>query len=223
MAGDQPIHVQNSDKGDAIGNLILQLNQNDWSTTVQPAKDTGTMVLPDAMPKGAADPTLPSVVVVDKGGHKTHVLQMHDGKVEDVLTVTNSTGKLKGKNHESLTPSQEWFVHDKRLDPVWYPPKDIGGKPVAPYKVTHHNPIGLAFIRLGDKNHPDGTSFGMHGTNMPQQLGKFVSHGCVRHDNADIMKIYPLVQPGTVVYTVDHFAGSKVRFSDFQPHLLTKK
>lgn len=198
------------EKGDPIGSLIQSLNVKDWA---QQAQDK--IVLHGNLPNAEANPSLPTVVVVDKGAHKTHILQMENGKVEDVLTVTNSVGKIVGQKG-SLTPSQQWYVHDKRLDPVWYPPKDIGGEPVAPYKQTHHNPIGLAFIRLADKEHPEGTNFGLHGTNSPQQLGKFVSHGCVRHDNKDIMKIYPLVKEGTVVYTVDSMEGATIKMSDFR-------
>lgn len=220
MGSDQIGRHETTQKEDAIGALIQSLERKDWSTVVQPAFRDSTsnkLILHDGITKGEADPALPSVVIVDKGGKKTHVLQMkEDGQVQDVLTVTNSVGKLTGKTRTSLTPTQEWFVHDKRLDPIWYPPKSIGGDPVPPYKVTTKNPIGLAFIRLGDTDHPSGSNYGLHGTNAPDKLGRFVSHGCVRHANSDIMKIYPLVQPGTVVYTVDKFNGTAIRYSDFR-------
>lgn len=204
--------LDQNDSKDAIGSLIQSLDKKDWK--VSSIVRGNDVLLHAGLPKGTADASLPSVVVVDKGGHRTHVLQMQEGQVAEVLSVVNSVGKLSGG--KSITPSQEWFVHDKRLDPVWHPPKSIGGNPVAPFKHNPHNPIGLAFIRLGDSNHPDGSSFGLHGTNAPAKLGKFVSHGCVRHDNKDILKIYPLVKPGTVVYTVDKFEGSAVRLTDFQ-------
>lgn len=128
-----------------------------------------------------------------------------DGRIEDVLTVPNSVGKPG-----TPTPSKRWEVSDKRLDPVWYPPKSIGGSPVGPFKDNPRNPIGMAFIRL------DGSSYGLHGTNRPEQIGKSVSHGCMRHNNEDILRIYPLVKPGTAVYTVNKFDGSQIRVSDFR-------
>lgn len=192
---------------DEIGALIQTLDRKDWQTTVQREVEpsAGTFILPQSLPKEVANPNLPSVVVVDKGEHKTHVLQMVDGNLADVLTVPNAVGKVS-----TPTPSKRWTVSDKRLDPIWTPPKDIGGDPVAPYKVTHRNPIGLAFIRL------DGSNYGLHGTNNPGQIGKSVSHGCMRHNNDDILKIYPLVDKGTAVYTVNHFSGSSIRLDDFR-------
>lgn len=194
--------------GDEIGTLIQSLNQKDWekSTSVQAASNPEPkLALPANLAKGVGDPNLPSVVIVDKGAHKTHVLQVQDGQLKDVLTVDNAVGKAA-----TPTPSQRWEISDKRLDPIWYPPKSIGGEPVRPYKETHRNPIGLAFIRL------DGTNFGLHGTNRPDQIGKSVSHGCMRHRNEDIMKIYPLVGKGTAVYTVGKFEGTKISMGDFQ-------
>ncbi len=198
--------------GDKIGALIQSLDKNDWQTvTTKATTDSsalaGNLTLHDGIPKGVADPAAPSVVVVDKGHHLTHVLQMHNGRLEDVLTVPDSVGKHTVKTE---TPIKRWEVSDKRLDPVWYPPKGLGTHPVAPFKENPHNPIGLAFIRL------DGTNFGLHGTNRPDQIGKSISHGCMRHNNADIMKIYPLVKVGTPVYTVANFNGAEIRVSDIK-------
>lgn len=200
--------VQAQASSDAIGALIQSLNKTDWTTTVaraQAAPQAQRVELPESLPKGKADSSLPSVVIVDQSAHKTHVLQVKDGQIQDVLTVPNAVGKEK-----TPTPMQRWEVSDKRLDPIWYPPKSIGGKPVAPFKENPHNPIGLAFIRL------DGTNYGLHGTNRPGQIGKSVSHGCMRHRNEDIVKIYPLVSEGTAVYTVPKFEGTKISMDDFQ-------
>ena len=194
---------------DAIGALIQSLDKSDWTTTVaraaQSAPPAEKVTLSNAVPKGEADRSLPSVVIVDQSAHKTHVLQLKNGQIEDVLTVSNAVGKSA-----TPTPFQRWEVSDKRLDPIWYPPKSIGGKPVAPFKENPRNPIGLAFIRL------DGTNFGLHGTNRPDQIGRSVSHGCMRHNNTDILKIYPLVDKGTAVYTVPKFEGTKISMDDFR-------
>ena len=202
---------QKAEQPDQIGALINSLNAADWEKSAVPkaqpnatTKETNSIFLPEELPKGTADPKAQSVVIVDESAHRTHVLQMQNGQLTDVLTVPDAVGKPSTK-----TPTQRWEVSDKRLDPVWYPPKDIGGHPVAPYKLNHHNPIGLAFIRL------DGTDYGLHGTNRPDQIGKSVSHGCMRHRNEDIMKIYPLVVKGTAVYTVKHFDGTKISMDDF--------
>ena len=205
MGMEQATRAQGVEQqGDQIGALIQSLDKRSWQTSFQanPNKD---IVLNEGIGRGAGDPNLPTVVVVDMTEHKTHLLQMHHGELTEVLTVPNSTGKAA-----TPTPEQRWEVSDMRLDPIWYPPKSIGGDPVRPYKETHKNPIGLAFIRL------DGTNFGMHGTNRPDQIGKSVSHGCMRHLNEDIMKIYPLVDEGTPVYTVKKFAGTRISTNDFR-------
>ncbi len=189
---------------DQIAVLIQQLEKNDWQSTVK--RSDQSLSLPAALPDATGNPELPSVVIVDKGAHRTHVLQLQEnGQIAEVLTVPNAVGKSS-----TPTPNRRWEVSDKRLDPIWYPPKSIGGDPVAPFKQNPRNPIGLAFIRL------DGTNYGMHGTNRPDQIGKSVSHGCVRHNNADILKVYPLVNPGTVVYTVNKFEGTKISYEDFR-------
>lgn len=203
---------------DEIGALIQSLEaKNPWlegtkvilekapPSAAKPADDLVQLNSANIKP-GALDPALPVVVIVDKAAHQTHVLQMRDdGRIEDVLKVSNAVGKKS-----TPTPEKRWEISDKRLDPIWYPPKSIGGDPVRPYKENPRNPIGLAFIRL------DGTNYGLHGTNRPDQIGKSVSHGCMRHLNEDILKIYPLVDKGTAVYTVKSLDGSKIRFSDFR-------
>jgi len=198
-----------NEQPDELGALINSLNNSDWqqanaksvALTDSPAQE---IVLPAALPAGDADPAARSVVVVDEHAHLTHILQMKDGQLTDVLTVPDAVGKPS-----SPTPEKRWEISEKRLDPIWYPPADIGGAPVAPFKVNPHNPIGLAFIRL------DGTNYGLHGTNRPDQIGKSVSHGCMRHRNEDILKIYPLVEKGTAVYTVPNFEGASINLADF--------
>ena len=41
--------------------------------------------------------------------------------------------------------------------------------------------------------------YAIHGTNNPGSVGGFVSHGCIRMHNADIMDLYARVSVGTTV------------------------
>ena len=41
--------------------------------------------------------------------------------------------------------------------------------------------------------------FAMHGTSLPGLIGTRASHGCIRHRNADILRIAALVSPGTPI------------------------
>ena len=42
-----------------------------------------------------------------------------------------------------------------------------------------------------------GGEYAIHGTNRPELIGGFVSHGCIRMYNADIRELYRLVAVGT--------------------------
>jgi lipoprotein-anchoring transpeptidase ErfK/SrfK len=44
-----------------------------------------------------------------------------------------------------------------------------------------------------------GGEYAIHGTNNPKSIGGFVSHGCIRMYNADIMDLYERVNLGTKV------------------------
>lgn len=59
--------------------------------------------------------------------------------------------------------------------------------------------------RLIDLSWVDGSHSGeeLHGTNVPDKLGEDVSHGCIRHANADIIALYNALQVGDRVAVVD--------------------
>ena len=56
------------------------------------------------------------------------------------------------------------------------------------------NPMGAAAMTLSG-----GGEYAIHGTNNPGSVGGFVSHGCIRMHNADIMDLYARVSVGTAV------------------------
>jgi lipoprotein-anchoring transpeptidase ErfK/SrfK len=151
----------------------------------------------------AEDPTL---VIVDKGSHSTIVLQLQDGKIERVLTISNAVG-----NSKKPTPPGRYSIVSKRKDPAWNPPKTIKHKPVGPYSQTHENPLGVAAIYLNKFD------IDLHGTNDPKDIRKSISHGCVRHSNNDIMQLYNMVERGDTVYIIRRFRGTVLNKSDFKP------
>ena len=55
------------------------------------------------------------------------------------------------------------------------------------------NPMGAAAMTLF------GGEYAIHGTNNPGSIGGFVSHGCIRMHNADIMDLFGRVGVGTTV------------------------
>ena len=44
-----------------------------------------------------------------------------------------------------------------------------------------------------------GGEYAIHGTNAPATIGHFVSHGCIRMYNEDVMDLYSRVSIGTPV------------------------
>lgn len=61
------------------------------------------------------------------------------------------------------------------------------------------NSYGPRWMSLGEE--PRGTyrRYGIHGTNVEDSVGKFISSGCIRLHNADVIELFDLVPEGTSV------------------------
>jgi lipoprotein-anchoring transpeptidase ErfK/SrfK len=55
------------------------------------------------------------------------------------------------------------------------------------------NPMGAAALTLS------GGEYAIHGTNNPGSIGGFVSYGCIRMHNQDIVDLYQRIGVGTPV------------------------
>jgi lipoprotein-anchoring transpeptidase ErfK/SrfK len=88
-------------------------------------------------------------------------------------------------------------VEGKFVRPAWSPPDEIRrDKPSLPDVIpggSPHNPMGAAALTLR------GGDYAIHGTNRPDSIGGFVSYGCIRMYNRDIVALYRMVQVGTPV------------------------
>jgi lipoprotein-anchoring transpeptidase ErfK/SrfK len=94
---------------------------------------------------------------------------------------------------------KQWFgttsIVSKRIRPAWSPPAELrGSRPawVIPAG-SPRNPMGAAALVLADNE------LAIHGTNNPGSIGGFVSWGCIRMHNRDIMDLYDRVSVGTRV------------------------
>jgi lipoprotein-anchoring transpeptidase ErfK/SrfK len=56
-----------------------------------------------------------------------------------------------------------------------------------------NNPVGVAWIGLSKPG------IGIHGTNNPNSIGSFASHGCMRTANWDISRLAFMISKGTPV------------------------
>jgi lipoprotein-anchoring transpeptidase ErfK/SrfK len=89
------------------------------------------------------------------------------------------------------------FIDGMRLKPAWSPPDEVRrDKPSLPAVIpggSAGNPMGAAALTLS------GGQYAIHGTNSPSSIGGFVSYGCIRMYNEDIMDLYQRVHFGTPV------------------------
>lgn len=76
--------------------------------------------------------------------------------------------------------------------------------PTGIYKIVNKiiNPGNILGTRWMGLSIPGG-NYGIHGTNNPSSIGKFISKGCIRMHNHDVEKIFPLINIGTPVLITD--------------------
>jgi lipoprotein-anchoring transpeptidase ErfK/SrfK len=89
---------------------------------------------------------------------------------------------------ERVSRAVEW--------PDWHPPTEmIERQPYLPRFMAggESNPLGARALYLGN------TLYRIHGTNQPSTIGSFVSSGCIRLTNEDVIDLYSRVQVGTRV------------------------
>jgi lipoprotein-anchoring transpeptidase ErfK/SrfK len=89
---------------------------------------------------------------------------------------------------ERVTKMAEW--------PDWNPPEEmIVRQPYLPRFMAggETNPLGARALYLGK------TVYRIHGTNQPSTIGTFVSSGCIRLTNEDVMDLYGRIKVGTRV------------------------
>jgi lipoprotein-anchoring transpeptidase ErfK/SrfK len=91
----------------------------------------------------------------------------------------------------------ESYIVSKRLKPAWSPPDEIKrDRPSLPSVIpagASNNPMGAAALVLADGQ------YAIHGTNNPSSIGGYVSYGCIRMHNRDILDLYERVGVGTRV------------------------
>jgi len=76
------------------------------------------------------------------------------------------------------TPLGQYAIIEKEVNPAWYPP---GSGTVVPSGPA--NPLGYRWMGFI-------STYGIHGTNAPASIGKMVSNGCIRMQEADVEELY---------------------------------
>jgi lipoprotein-anchoring transpeptidase ErfK/SrfK len=101
-----------------------------------------------------------------------------------------------GVGREGFTWSGVQTIVRKAEWPDWIPPAEmVARQPYLPRWVGGGpgNPLGARAMYLGN------TDYRIHGTNDPTTIGKHVSSGCIRLQNADVIDLYERVGIGTRV------------------------
>ena len=86
------------------------------------------------------------------------------------------------------TPIGYYKIRSKDIDPTWIDPKD----PEFSIPSGEENPLGYRWMEIWG-------NYGIHGTNRPDSIGKYVSNGCIRMWEKDVEALFDLVQIGTPV------------------------
>ena len=93
------------------------------------------------------------------------------------------------------TPTGEYSIASKEVDPVWNVPDSdwagsLAGQAIPP---GPENPLKARWMGIYD-------GAGIHGTDDVSSLGSAASHGCVRMAVADVIDLYDRVDVGTPIY-----------------------
>jgi lipoprotein-anchoring transpeptidase ErfK/SrfK len=130
----------------------------------------------------------PAGTIVVKTHERSLYLSLGDGRALRYPVGVGRTG---------MQWSGEAYIDGKYIRPAWSPPEKIRREnPRIPDVIpsgSPHNPMGAAALTL------NRGQYAIHGTNSPGSIGKFVSHGCIRMYNADVMDLYAKVGVGTQV------------------------
>ena len=111
-----------------------------------------------------------------------------------------------GVGREGFIWSGEQTVARKAEWPDWHPPAEmVSRQPYLPRFMAGGpgNPLGARAMYLGQ------TEYRIHGTNMPDTIGKRVSSGCIRLINDDVVDLYERVKVGAKVIVLPATAARR--------------
>jgi lipoprotein-anchoring transpeptidase ErfK/SrfK len=142
---------------------------------------------PEDAPKLDLSSYAPGTIVVETSERKLHLV-LAEG---EVITYPVGVGKA-GKSWAG-----SGAIAGKFIRPAWSPPRRLKlEKPWTPDYIpggSPKNPMGAAAMTL------NVDQYAIHGTNDPGSIGGFVSFGCIRMHNQDILDLYKRVKVGTRV------------------------
>jgi lipoprotein-anchoring transpeptidase ErfK/SrfK len=138
------------------------------------------------------------VLVKDSYTPGTIVIRTNERRLYYFVGVGEAIRYPVGVGRVGMQWSGTAFIDGKYIKPAWSAPesirRDYQSLPTVIPGGTSDNPMGAAAMTLSG-----GGEYAIHGTNAPSTIGGFVSHGCIRMFNEDIMDLYSRVGVGTPV------------------------
>jgi lipoprotein-anchoring transpeptidase ErfK/SrfK len=134
-----------------------------------------------------------------KGGFSpgTIVIKTSERRLYYVLGDGTAVRYPVGVGRAGQTWKGDAVITGKYIKPGWRPPEVIKrAQPNLPDLIpggSPENPMGAAALTLSEGE------YAIHGTNRPSSIGGFVSYGCIRMYNQDILDLYDRVGFGTHV------------------------
>jgi len=93
------------------------------------------------------------------------------------------------------TPVGEFTIQTKIENPDWFPKQGV--------KIKHGDPRNILGSRwMGFRDTPGLTGYGIHGTTLPDSIGREESSGCIRMQRRDVEELFSWTPRGTRVEIV---------------------
>ncbi len=91
------------------------------------------------------------------------------------------------------TPTGDYEINDKQVDPAWYPPDSPWAAELDTIPPGPGNPLGTRWIGT------TAPAIGIHGTYADSSIGYAASHGCMRMHIPEVEELFEQVQLGMKV------------------------
>jgi lipoprotein-anchoring transpeptidase ErfK/SrfK len=137
------------------------------------------------------------VVAVNEGSPGTIIVRTSERRLYYILGNGRAIRYPVGVGRAGMQWSGRSSIRGMYIKPAWSPPAAVRrDNPRLPNYIpggAPNNPMGVAALTL------NGGEYAIHGTNRPGSVGGFVSYGCIRMYNRDIMDLFNRVHVGTPV------------------------
>jgi lipoprotein-anchoring transpeptidase ErfK/SrfK len=166
-----------------------------------PATEDEDSVLPERLRRAVVNFDMveaPGTIVIDTGNTVLYYVLGGGRAIRYGVGVGRQGFTWSGV--QSIARKAEW--------PDWYPPAEmIARQPYLPRFVAGGpgNPLGARAMYLGN------SEYRIHGTNDPTTIGKFVSSGCIRMTNEDVIDLFGRVNVGSKVVVLPKNAPLQAR------------